>query len=1024
MNQRRFIKAANTLSTLVIAAVLATSASANAQESAQEPSQQQPSQQQKVAIKIEGPAQKKQLEFLGTPRLHQVYEQAQISQTEIFWPGVRLVSANKQNQIMQQQRELTQQLYQLQALFRDNNEHNYAQLAGRIAAQVASWPLVGAEPIGRGHVEEGPKSITFGVDINKKSALTSSYDEARLFLNANPALTADRYQLLLPSIKQHQFEHLQIIGAVWVPFAMTYHPDFTARETAVAEKLKQRFEAITLQEKVVQITAAGDVQTLYIDPHNAYQQEFSAGAKVVALFDTSKLPSRYKHINEQMIELARYWNPMQPQISQQEHFTTLSQYIKDKQEPPMLWLGELHKRQQPSTNDFGSWGLLQMPSGRHADVGEFAFTYFDSEEYRRWAINLQVFPWLEATLRYNDIRTRRYSPYESFSGDQTYKDRGVDFKFRLTEESRWVPETSVGIRDLAGTGLFAGEYVAASKRFGNFDFTAGIGWGYLGKNGNINNPFCELADEFCRRESGFSGRGGSFEVDKWFKGNAAWFGGLEYQTPWDPLTVKVEYDSNNYMREPSTVPMPQDSRWNYGLEYDLGRNMSLKFSYERGNTLMFGFTIRTNFDQMTQPKLDTPPRELQPTKVASIEELKQQEQLNELRSAISEEASTWVGEIALNEEQKTLTLYGNQARYRDSEIALERLGRVLASETPENIETYQFVTVSGNTKLAQDNIDAEIFKDAIARRTINATTQQAYSRSEVTEAPGETLYGSEFEFAEMPTVSVKPYIDQSFGGPEAFYMYQVGLDVRAFYSLSRNTFAYTTVSGRILDNYDKFNFLGGQEEGPLPRVRTYVREYVTSSDIYLRNLAIGHQEQLSKDLFAFGYVGYQEEMFGGFGGELLYRELDSNWAVGVDVNYARQRDWENHFGFRDYDVITGHVTGYWRPSFMPNTLLRVAAGQFLAGDRGVQVAFEHKFKSGIIAGAYAAKTNVSAEEYGEGSFTKGFYISIPFDLIQLRHSAGRGSIGWSPITRDGGQMLGRGFSLFGATDKRSPYYVD
>src|SRR5690554_738714 len=165
-------------------------------------------------------------------------------------------------------------------------------------------------------------------------------------------------------------------------------------------------------------------------------------------------------------------------------------------------------------------------------------------------------------------------------------------------------------------------------------------------------------------------------------------------------------------------------------------------------------------------------------------------------------------------------------------------------------------------------------------------------------------------------------------------------------------------------------------------------------------------------------------MFAGFGGELLYRELDSNWAVGLDLNYARQRDWENHFDFRDYDVITGHLTGYWQPEFLPNTMLKVAAGQFLAGDRGVHFAFEHRFNSGIIVGAFAAKTNVSAEEYGEGSFNKGFYISLPFDLFQLRHSVGRGSIGWAPLTRDGGQMLGRSYSLYGATDKRSPYYGD
>lgn len=994
-------------------------------------------QQATVAVKIQGPQYQPEIQFAGSPRLSQVFEQANLNSDEIFWPGVRLVSADKHFEITQRQRKLTQDLYALQAYFREQGEDSYAQLMNRMAVQVADWPLVGAEPIGRGHVEQGPKDITYGVDINKKSSLSSNFDEARLNINANPALpegTAEepkRYQLLMPIIAQHRFADLQVVGAVWVPFVMRYHPNFTARETAVNENFHQRIESIGQYGQVVQITATGDVQTIFIDPHNAHSQTFSAGAKLVVLLKESLLPEQFQHVNQELVELASYWNPLQPSLStsRRTHFTTLSQYVPDAQagteiEPPTLWLGEPEEKLRPSISDFGSIGLLQMPTGRHADQGEFSFTYHDQEEYRRWALNLQLFPWLEATIRYNDIRTRLYSQFEGFSGDQTYKDRGIDLKLRLTEESRWLPETSVGVRDVAGTGLFAGEYVAASKRIGNFDFTAGLGWGYLGKNANISNPFCKLTDEFCNRADGFSGTGGDFEVDKWFKGNTAWFGGVEYQTPWDPLSIKVEYDSNNYRNEPSRVTMPRDSRWNYGLEYDLGNNMSIKASYERGNTFMFGFTIRTNLANAAQPKIDTPKRPPAPPRMQDVAQLEQQEEISSLRIALNSDASTWVSEIALSEDKETLTLYGNQYRYRDSELGLERMARVLATEVPDSIKTYQFVDQIGSTNLAQNNIDAEIFKDAIARRTINATTQQAYSRSEVTQTPGDTLYKYDFEFAELPTVSVKPFLDQSFGGPEDFYMYQVGVDARVIYSLSRNTYIFGTASARIADNYDKFNYTTGNETGALPRVRTYVREYVTSSDVFLRNLQLVHRFQIDDSWFAAGYVGYQEQMFGGFGGEVLYRELDSNWAVGLDVNYAKQRDWENHFGFRDYDVITGHLTGYWRPSFLPNTLISVAAGQFLAGDRGVQVSVDHKFDSGIIVGAYAAKTNVSAEEYGEGSFTKGFYISIPFDILQLRYSPGRGSISWTPLTRDGGQMLGRAISLYGATDKRSPYYVD
>ncbi len=993
-------------------------------------------QQATVAVKIQGPQQQPEIQFAGAPRLTQVYQEAQnqgVDLDSIYWPGVRLVSADKHAKITEQQRQLVRDLYALQNHFKSKGNRSAAQMVSRVAAQVATWPLVGAEPIGRGHVEQGPKNITAEVDINKKSALTSHFDEARFNLNANPVLPEGsveqpaRYQLLLPTIAEHQVPHLQLVGAVWVPFTMKYHPHFTARETSVVEKLPERFERFANQDELVQITVAGHIEKLGIAPYNATSQKFSAGAKVVVLFDESVLPSKFKHINEQLIELAQFWNPLIPQLKQHgSHFTTVGNLVADKKEPPHLWLGEAKQNLAPTISNFGGVGLLQMPTGRHAKQGEFSFTYADEDEYRRWGLNLQLFPWLETTIRYNDIRTRRYSPFEEFSGNQTYKDRGVDLKFRLFKESRWLPETSVGIRDLAGTGLFAGEYIAASKRFGNFDFTAGVGWGYLGKNGNVKNPFCEIANSFCTRPSGTTGKGGVFETDKWFRGDSAWFGGVEYQTPWDPLTVKLEYDSNNYQNEPARVPIPQDSRWNLGVEYKLSNALSLKTSYERGNTFMFGITFRTNFSNTIQPKRDTPKRAPQPPALNSVDELRDDEVIADLRSALYNEAGISAQDLVLSEDGTELTIYGSQVRYRQQEISIEKMGRILANELPAGIEHYHFVDSQGSKQFGRTSIDAIVFKDAVARNNINATTQHSYSRSEAATpaTADEVLYHSEFEFAKKPTLMVKPYLQQSFGGPESFYMYQLGLDARAGYALSPNTIVYGTVGLRIADNYDKFNYTSGTESGPLPRVRTHVREYVTGTDVFLRNLQVAHYEQLGKDWFVAGYAGYFETMFGGAGAEVLYRELDSNWALGLDVNYAKQRDWDDHFSFRNYDVVTGHLTGYWQPSFFENSFIRVAAGRFLAGDKGVQVNFEHKFDSGIIVGAFAAKTNVSAEDFGEGSFNKGFYISIPFDILQLQHSRGRGSIGWVPLTRDGGQMLGRSFSLYSATDKRSPYYTD
>ncbi|MCL7680211.1 YjbH domain-containing protein, partial [Klebsiella pneumoniae] len=84
-----------------------------------------------------------------------------------------------------------------------------------------------------------------------------------------------------------------------------------------------------------------------------------------------------------------------------------------------------------------------------------------------------------------------------------------------------------------------------------------------------------------------------------------------------------------------------------------------------------------------------------------------------------------------------------------------------------------------------------------------------------------------------------------------------------------------------------------------------------------------------------------------------------------------------------------------------DVLIKASVGQYLAGDKGGTLEVAKHFDSGIVVGAYATITNVSPEEYGEGDFTKGVYVSVPFDLFTTSPTRSRAAIGWTPLTRDG-----------------------
>lgn len=662
----------------------------------------------------------------------------------------------------------------------------------------------------------------------------------------------------------------------------------------------------------------------------------------------------------------------------------------------------------PSQGDFGGVGLLQMPTARMAKTGEFSANYVDNDQYRRWSISAQPFDWFEATLRYTDVRTKKYSPYEDFSGDQTYKDKGMDFKFRLWQESNYLPQVSVGFRDLMGTGLFDSEFVTASKRYGPFDFTVGIGWGNMAESGNVKNPFCEYKDSWCQRNNSVSGNGGKFEFDSLFHGPAALFGGVEYQTPWQPLRLKLEYDGNDYSKE-EAGHISQDSPWNVGAVYRVFENLDSHLSWQRGNTLMWGVTFRTNFNDLKPAHIDQPRPVYQPDQVpATMTDVKWQALTADLK-----ENAGWQ-DTEFYTTTNTVTVIGTQSKYRDESEAMKRTSLLAANYLPRIVDELNVVERKANFHLQETRIDLPSVRRA---NVVQVLGEEQHEKSTVQAAGktyGKSIYASE---RKVFSYSFDPDLTQSFGGAESFYMYQLGINANADWRINENNSLQGTLFVNLMNNYDEFNYKAPPPDGAaLPRVRTWIREYVDSSNVLLNNLQLTHMQPLAQDWYGQAYGGYLEMMYAGVGSEVLYRPYGKTWAIGVDANWVKQRDWNNTLKMADYDVMTGHVTAYWQLPFMSNVTAKVSVGQYLAGDKGATFDFSKRFDSGVILGGYATFTDVSADEYGEGSFTKGIYVTIPFDLMLLKPTTAKGSIGWVPLTRDGGQMLSRKNGLYGLTE--------
>ncbi len=265
-----------------------------------------------------------------------------------------------------------------------------------------------------------------------------------------------------------------------------------------------------------------------------------------------------------------------------------------------------------SASDFGGVGLMQTRTARFGTDGVLDIGTSFVDPYKRYYVNLLALPWLEGTFRYTEIRNRLFSQFRFFSGGQSFKDRGADLKFRLRKEGRYWPALAVVFQDGLGTGQFSGEALVANKRYYDLDFSFGLGWRYLGKNGKIRNPMISLSEDF-RHSSGSAHTGGQFNFGSFFSGETvAPFAGVAYRSPIRGLTFKMEIESNDYQSEPLSNRFPQNSPFNFGLNYRPFSWFDISLAYERGNILMFRGSLRANLHTSKIPKFDPPPEPIGP----------------------------------------------------------------------------------------------------------------------------------------------------------------------------------------------------------------------------------------------------------------------------------------------------------------------------------------------------------------------------------------------------------------------------
>jgi hypothetical protein len=774
-------------------------------------------------------------------------------------------------------------------------------------------------------------------------------------------------------------------------------------------------------------------------------------------------------------------------------------------------------------NNFGSVGMIDMPSARMAPDGELSAGASFFQRTQHYNFGFQPLPWLETSFRYSGLQ--QFDPAYS-----VYYDRSFAVKLRLWDETHLFPAVAVGINDIVGTGIYSGEYLVASKRIWQFDTTLGLGWGRLGSTALFRNPISLFSRSFDDRP-GLSTPGGANFKTLFHGGDVGIFGGVVWHTPIEKLSLIVEYSSDTYSLEQVRGSFKPRNQMNYGASYQLTDGIAVGLDWLYGRSIGGNISFQLNPTQQqypvkvgaSPPSVTIRPPEQQQQALESMQRLRQN------RPSLFRRASTdrgnfvdalWsqkgVTNVELTGRSLVVTASGDTGRRCIDAAQLAQFYNhdvqtvvVRSTSSPRSVQcrtdsalmpAYQSIVLTSTEGISTTSnampekiINASGIDPITASKKIRADANNqkiAIEALSLSDSTAIVYYHNSHYFAEIDAIDrltrilmndAPPAIEkfrliamidgvpqQDFDilrGPEERKLSQTdGLDL--FKDASIATIAPPPMQNPVLaqaerksyprfswdiypqlrqelfdpDNpfaiqlmaaadasfqplpglsfngevetslYDDFN-TGRQSESSLRHVRSDFLKYFAQGKTGIGKLDSEYRFRLSPNIFGIVKAGYLESMFAGAGGEVLWRPENQRWALGADAYEVWQRGFDRLLALQDYHNFTGHISLYYAsPWHQMNFAL--SAGQYLAGDRGLTFQITRRFSTGVEIGAFFTKTNVSAQQFGEGSFDKGIIIRIPLGWALPIETQGQWGIDLRPIQRDGGQRLYGDATLF------------
>ncbi len=649
-----------------------------------------------------------------------------------------------------------------------------------------------------------------------------------------------------------------------------------------------------------------------------------------------------------------------------------------------------------SLNTYGNVGVIDIPSAQSQPDGTVSFTYGGlGTSTGRATINFQLAPMIEGSLRYSSI-----DGWDT--AGVTRSDRQFDFKLTLLSETDTRPAVAIGIRDFLGSAVYSSEYIVASKEVSpGLRVTGGLGWGRLASRSSFDNPF-------DGQRSNAAGGAEQVNSGNFFRGDdVGVFGGIEYQAPGSKWRFKLDYSSDDYAGEAANGGYDPKSPWSFGVERELIAGV------DAGLYAMHGSEIGFRLSFSADPRKPRVPQDLLSGPQPFIG-----------RPANSKKGTTWTQKpalqdqimIALSEALAAEGLIIEEARLAAHEAdvhvtntrmsrstkAVGRVARVLAAGMPASIETFNITLVENDLPTATVVVDRSAMERLV---DTHEAVPESYRLFAIRNAAN--LDGATFKRDVYPafTWSVTPKVPFSLQGGS--FDFDLMVEGSAKYQVSSEFSLSLNVTQSLLGRLDAV----ATPATGLPAVRSNYAAYQTDVP-QVERLTADYVTKAGDDIYVRGSVGYLERMFAGVSGEVLWKDVNSPLAYGLELNYVRQRDPGKIFGFYDYDTVTGHGSIYWDTGWH-GVYAQVDAGRYLAGDWGATVTVSRRFENGWEVAGYVTQTDADTSGSTSGSFDKGLLLTIPLQWTMPGATRTKITVPFADLARDDGARLHVDNRLYG-----------